>query len=221
MTTRAAVDVWKFDLAVPVDDSVLDAEERQRAERFAFDRDRVRFRRRRAHLRHVLAGYVGRDPAALRFSRNRFGKPSLMGEPMSFSTSSSGGLALIAVGTGALGVDVEMIRPATADRDVARRLFAEEEAAAVLDGDTGDFFRCWTRKEAYVKAIGCGLSFPLHSFAVDVRNLRNPRLIRSDLCPRDLARCTIADLSAPGDEFAAALVVRGPQVHARMRSTTN
>jgi 4'-phosphopantetheinyl transferase len=221
MTTGDAVDVWTFDLAVAVDDSVLDADERQRAERFNFDRDRMRFRRRRAHLRHVLAGYTGRDPAELRFSRNRFGKPSLVASPMSFSSSSSGSLAMIAVGTGALGLDVEMIRPARADRDVARRLFAAEEAAAVLDGDAGDFFRCWTRKEAYVKSIGCGLSFPLRSFAVDVGEVRNPRLIRSDLRPEDLGQCAIADLSASRDEFAAALVVRGRHVHARMRSTTN
>jgi 4'-phosphopantetheinyl transferase len=216
--TTDDVDVRTFDLTEPVDDSVLDAGERQRAERFRFERDRVRFRRRRAHLRHLLAGHAGGNPAELRFARNRFGKPSLLGSRIAFSASSSGDVAMIAVGSGALGIDVELVRPAAADEDVARRLFAREEAAAVLGGDSGDFFRCWTRKEAYVKAIGCGLSFPLHSFAVEVGDVAHPRLFRSDLRPVDLHECAITDLSDRKKEFAAALVVHKPPRHASIRS---
>lgn len=213
--------VWVFDLRADVDESVLDEEERARARRFRFDRDRVRFQRRRAQLRFLLSRYTGQGPADLRFSRSSLGKPRVIGSTIHFSSSSSADVAMIAVGGQALGVDVERVLPAAADSDVARRMFAPEESMAVVAGDPGDFFRCWTRKEAYVKAIGHGLSYSLNSFAIEVADVPRPRLLRSDLRPNDLFSCTIADLSCAVAQCAAALVVQAPSVHVRLCSTLN
>jgi 4'-phosphopantetheinyl transferase len=215
------VAVWSVDLREPVDESVLSDEEVDRADRFVFERDRVRFRRRRSQLRHLLGRYVGAEPSDVCFTLGGFGKPAVVGSPLHFSSSSSGDVAMFAVGSHELGVDVELIRPSLADDEVARRLFSAEEAAAVIAGSAADFFRCWTRKEAYVKAIGQGLSFPLESFAIEVTPVPAPRLTRADLRPDDLEICTIADLSADTDELAAALVVRAPAARVMMLSAVN
>jgi 4'-phosphopantetheinyl transferase len=227
MTGRAAgsilgadAEVWTLDLTRDVDESVLEPDELERGDRFVFARDRVRFRRRRAQLRHLLAGYAGVAPADLRFRRNEYGKPTLDGTDLHFSSSSSGDVAMFAVGAVELGVDVEVIRPDLADEQVALRMFAPEEAAAVAAGTPADFFRCWTRKEAYVKAVGQGLSFPLQSFAIEVADVPCPRLTRSDLRPGDLAFSTIADLSSVAYELTAALVVRAPSAGVMMHSAS-
>jgi 4'-phosphopantetheinyl transferase len=218
VTLAADAEVWRVDLRDSTDESVLAFDERERADRFVFDRDRVRFRHRRAQLRLLLARYTGVEPGDVTFHRNEYGKPAVAGSSLHFSSSSSQDAALFAVGIHELGVDVEVIRPSGDDPEVARRMFAEEEAAAVLAGDAADFFRCWTRKEAYVKAVGHGLSFPLQSFAIEVAPVPHPRLTRSDLRPDDVEFCTIVDLSVAADEVAGALVVRAPSARVMMHS---
>jgi 4'-phosphopantetheinyl transferase len=200
-------EVWMFALDADIDESVLNATETARADRFHFDRDRVRFRRRRAILRHLLAAYTAVPAGALRFDENAFGKPQLT-DPAApqFSASSSGDLGAVAVCRHRLGVDVELVRPSCDDEDVARRLFATEEVSAIAT--TADFFRCWTRKEAYVKAIGAGLSFPLESFAIDVADVPRPQILRSTLRPNDRSSFTVADLSRIDAGYASAVVVQ-------------
>lgn len=148
---------------------LLDDEERARADRFRFERDRRRFVLRRGLLRTLLAARLGRDPAALRFTRNAFGKPALPGSDLRFSASHSHGTALLAVAWGVeLGCDIERCDERIDTDGMARAHFAPGEISALerlplghrLDG----FVRCWTRKEAYVKALGVGLSYPLDSF---------------------------------------------------------
>jgi 4'-phosphopantetheinyl transferase len=203
-----------LDLTEPVDEAALGAlgaEERQRAAAFRFDRDRIRYTRRRAHLRRLLAEVTGRPPATLRYSVNEHGRPLLPDHPgLHFSASSSGDLGLVGFSGCEVGVDVEQVRPDHADRDVARRLFAPEEIAALdaaPDDFAGRFFNCWSRKEAYVKATGLGLSLPLKSFAVEVHHTPTPRLLRSTLRPDDVEACRLASLGVPGGGAAAALVV--------------
>lgn len=208
LTSLQRPQVWSFELAEPADESVLAPDELARAARFRFDRDRERFVRRRVLLRRVLALHTGAAPAELAYATNAYGKPTLVGHPdLHFSASASGGRAVIAVGPVELGVDVEQVVPSDDLDGVAVRFFAAEELAQLASVD--DFFRCWSRKEAYVKAVGQGLSFPLASFAVEVAEAPHPRLLRSDRLPDDLATATIVDLSSPG--FMAALVVRSPQ----------
>jgi 4'-phosphopantetheinyl transferase len=122
----------------------------------------------RAELVRLLGG------AELRFDER--GRP--WAEGVSFNVSHSGSLGLIAIAEGAhrIGVDVEQVRPGPDVRALAGRFFHPEEAAAVGD-DRAAFFRCWTRKEAVVKALGLGLAHPLKSFVVDV-HAAGPRPVR-------------------------------------------
>jgi len=168
-----------FDLDVGADAlaryaSWLDAGERERAARFRYDRDRNRFVARRGQLRELLGRDLGIAPAALRLTEDVSGKPVLLDDPeLSFNLSHSNGRAMVATARGvAIGCDIEWRNPDLACPKVARRLFApaEYEALMALPSDqwVAGFFNCWTRKEAYVKALGLGLSYPLDAFTVSV-----------------------------------------------------
>ena len=115
------VDVWTFELGSWEDESALSAQEEIASTRFRFDRDRVRFRRRRAHYRSALSRYAGMPAAALQFTTNAFGKPSLAGvDALWFSASSREDLAVLAVSRHQVGIDVEVVRPERADIEVAQ-----------------------------------------------------------------------------------------------------
>lgn len=150
---------------------VLDAEERVRAARFKFDRDRRRFVVRRAKLRHLLGRLTGRDPRALCFTYNAQGKPMLARGPH-FSLSHSGERMLVALGEVEVGADIEAIDPQVECARIAAELFSPAEVHALarlsLDRRRRGFFDCWARKEAFVKALGQGLTYPLTAFEVGV-----------------------------------------------------
>lgn len=174
---RNDVDVWLCSLST-VDAStmapLLSIGERERAERFRFERDRTRFIVARGVLRTLLSRYVQCDPCSLRFTFGMNGKPLLPNGEAFFNVSHSADIALYVVSREFdCGIDVEQIKP-TLDLEVmAQRFFSRRECLALseLTGDaqTEAFFRCWTRKEALVKATGIGLSLPLHSFDVPVQ----------------------------------------------------
>jgi 4'-phosphopantetheinyl transferase len=152
---------------------MLDGEERARAQRFAFDRDRRRFIVRHGWLRELLARRLSVSPAAIRFMHNPFGKPLLRGESVRFNLSHSEGKALCVAADGLeLGCDVERRNRALASRELAESVFTpvEQQQLSSLQGGpwVEGFFNGWTRKEAYIKARGLGLSCPLDSFDVSL-----------------------------------------------------
>lgn len=130
--------------------------------------------------------------------------------------SHAGGLALVAVCAGrAVGVDVEAARPLPDARTIAERWFAPEERCVVAAGRDQEevlrrFYACWTRKEAFAKALGFGLALPLDAFAVAAAPDEPPALVRAPALVggADGARWTFLDL-APATGFAAAVVVAG------------
>ncbi|HEY1607308.1 MAG TPA: 4'-phosphopantetheinyl transferase superfamily protein [Allosphingosinicella sp.] len=154
--------------------ALLDPEERSRAARLRFERDRHRFIARRGRLRLLLAGALGCAPAKIRYATGRFGKPRLEGAgDLRFNLSHSDGLALCAIGRGVeIGCDIERRRSDLADAATAERFFAAGERRVLRslprERQVQGFFDCWTRKEAYVKALGDGLSCPLDSFEVSL-----------------------------------------------------
>jgi len=157
--------------------AALSREERDRASRFRSSQDRRRFEAGRGLLRHVLGGYLGQPAAALRLAFGPQGKPSLAGPGgqtrLEFNLSHSAGWALLGVTRGrAIGVDIEAVRRTPDLEDVARRTFAPAELDCVLRQPPGQrteaFYTCWTRKEAYVKAMGGGLSIALKRFVVSL-----------------------------------------------------
>jgi 4'-phosphopantetheinyl transferase len=192
----------------------LSTDERERGRRFHFERDRRRFVTARGLLRRLLGHYLGLDPSRLRFGYGPRGKPFLAGEDeLRFNVSHSGGLALLAFARGReVGVDVERERPVPEAEDIARRYFSaweERELRLLTEGERrAAFFRCWTRKEAFIKATGDGLSRPLDAFDVTLAPGEPARLVRVEGEPEAAFRFWLEDVSpAPG--FAGALAVEG------------
>lgn len=205
------VEVSTVDLGPPVDDGVLDASERARADRFRSDAARRRFVATRVALRRVLADHLGADPAGLRFVEGVHGKPALTEHQREFSVSHSGDVAMIAVvlDDAAVGVDIEVHRDVDHEA-LARRFFSPTEVA-VLDALATEvrataFFRCWTAKEAYLKGLGLGLSLPLSSFDVTVDLDQPAALLASRQRPDDVDRWALLDLPAPGAASASLAV---------------
>lgn len=161
---EGAVHLWRVSLLeVVAEVALLSVEERERAGRLRFERDRRAYVASRVAVRTILGCYLDTDPAAIRFEVDANGKPSTVdGGGLSFSLSRSAPLALVAVARGrAVGVDIERIRP-LADMDrLASRFLPPAEVAVLRDLPEPDrlagFFACWTRKEAEVKATGAGL----------------------------------------------------------------
>jgi len=212
------VHAWRIDLDGPqaggrLETAGLSADERARAARFHFERDRARFLRGRAALRHLLAGYAGLEARALIFAPGAHGKPALPGTGLEFNLSHSGGCAVLAVTRGRrVGVDVERIQTERATPSLARRFFAPAEAAAVATAAPADraitFFRCWTRKEAYVKARGEGLALPLDRFEVPLEPDATRALTFARDDPAEIGRWSLRELE-PAPDHLGALVVEG------------
>ena len=174
------IHLWRAFLDLPPANGFgqfLSADEIQRANRFYRACDRQRYVAARDLLRSILSLYVGDDPQNLRFTYGSHGKPALLActsglsTDVRFNLSHSGGLALYAFGRGReVGVDVEEIREIPDADAVSERFFSGVECRALQSlpdqKRAAGFFRCWTRKEAYVKGIGTGLSHPLDSFNV-------------------------------------------------------
>ena len=155
----------------------LASDEQARAARFKFDQDRRRFVAARGILRAVLGTYLHQKPASLMFSYGSHGKPTLQLDDahggLHFNLSHSHGVALYAVAkTREVGIDVEALRSKSDWEDIARRFFSHREYLEILaqphEVRSDAFFQCWTRKEAYIKARGLGMTIPLNSFAVSL-----------------------------------------------------
>jgi 4'-phosphopantetheinyl transferase len=191
---------------------VLEPEELYRAGRFRFERLQRHFVASRGFLRYVLGRYLAARPEALKFSYNWYGKPSLAGErSLQFNMSHSHEMALVAVTRdAAVGVDVEHIRSDFASEEIATRFFSrfEVETLKLLpkEEQVAAFFRCWARKEAYIKAIGKGLSQPLDGFDVTLAPDEPAALLRAG--EEDTVSWSMSDIDV-GSDYASALVVEG------------
>jgi 4'-phosphopantetheinyl transferase len=215
------VDVWLVPLEIPerergLLEAGLSVEERARASRFRHSVDRARFVAVHGALRAILGRCLGVEPSCLRFSYGRFGKPALGGptgaSSVEFNLSHSGGLALVAASFGRrLGVDLERVDVARSGQEIAERFFSPREIAALRalprERQIDAFFACWTRKEAYLKARGDGLSFPLDRFSVSVSPEEPASLL--DCGDDETQRWVLQDLRPPGAGWAAALAVEG------------
>jgi len=200
----------------------LAPDEHERAARYRFERDRVRDIVARGTLRVILGRYLDLDAAGLRFVYGPQGKPALAPEhgadedTLSFNLSHAGDVALYAVTRGRrVGVDVEQVVPDVAGSTVPEHTFSPHEVAVLralpLDEQTAAFFRCWTRKEAYVKALGAGFSLDLTSFDVSLAPGDPPALLATRPDPTEAAHWSLHDVDA-GPGYVAALVVEGHDI---------
>lgn len=201
---------------------LLTPDETARADRFHFERHRRRFTVGRGCLRELLGGYLGRAPDSLRFAYGEKGKPVLTGSApaasagLDFNLSNSHELALAAVAVGtALGVDLEHLRPMPDALEIAERFFspAERRILAAVPAARRDeaFFNCWTRKEAYLKAVGDGLTAPLDRFDVTLEPGEPARFLAIEGDPGAAKRWSLFHLwPAPAYLGALAIPARGP-----------
>jgi 4'-phosphopantetheinyl transferase len=213
------VHLWRASLAQTPDalrrlHATLASDESAKAARFHFRRDRDHYVAARGLLRRLLGRYLARPPESLRFSYGAYGKPSLDGaQDLRFNLSHSHELALYAFARGRdVGVDVEHMRADFAGDDIAARFFSAREVSMLralpAAARTRAFFNCWTRKEAYIKARGEGLSHPLDAFDVSLTPGEPAALLGTRGDPRELTRWSLHALDA-GEAYAAALVVQG------------
>lgn len=192
---------------------VLAADEKERAARFRLDRLRHSFVITRGVLRCLLARYANLHPAGIRFACGPKGKPALASAAgIEFNATHSGGSALFAFAKGChVGVDLELMRPITGAQDIAERFFCPEEAAEIGSLPPAEreraFFRCWTRKEAYLKAVGDGLSAPLNGFRVTLRPGEPARVVHIAHDTYAAQAWTLDDLG-PAAGYLAALAYR-------------
>jgi 4'-phosphopantetheinyl transferase len=199
----AEVHLWRTGLDLP-DDCVADLrqllspDEQLRADRFRFERDRRRYVTGRGSLRRLLGRCVGEEPGRLRFHYGAMGKPlAVEGAPqLRFNLSHSQGLALYAVACGReLGVDIEALRPLADAENIARRFFSASESAALRrlpePQRIAGFFNCWTRKEAWLKAVGDGLSRPLSDVDVSLVPGEPARILRVQDDPEGAGRWSL------------------------------
>lgn len=200
--------VWAVDLDVPDDQvagllDLLSPDERARASRFAFPHLRRRFTSCRGALRVLLGSLLGLDPSCLQFEYGPFGKPSLAAgdAATTFSVSHAGDRAVIVTARNRrVGIDIERIAPLTDQAALAATVFtdAERRALAALPPEdrAAGFYAGWTRKEAFVKALGLGLAQPLTDCDVTVAPAGPARLLRHE-----------GDAAAPGRWVMRALEV--------------
>ena len=203
---------WSVECSDELDWSVLDNAEQARALRFTQERHRVAFRRAHAGLRAILGRWLGAAPASLAFETGPHGKPRLanQGAPY-FSFSHSGTIASVAVSANfEIGLDIERCRHINAF-EFASHYFslAEQTALARLPAALQHkaFFEAWTRKEAFVKALGLGLSMPLDSFTVSLGPGNLPALVALDNAPAEPASWQFTSF-CPASGFLGAIAAR-------------
>jgi 4'-phosphopantetheinyl transferase len=214
------VHVWQFSLEQPAEVRqslalYLSAEEAERAGRFYFERHRRHFIVAHGFMRMILGSYLEVTAAQVQFTFGSHGKPALAGHErdLRFNLSHTGELALLAVSYGReVGVDIEQIRSLDDAASIAGRFFSAAENRAWLavpdEQKPAAFFNAWTRKEAFIKALGDGLSYPLDRFDVSLAPGQPARLLRVAGEPEATSRWRIEALEpAPG--YAAAVAVAG------------
>jgi 4'-phosphopantetheinyl transferase len=216
------VHVWRASLDEPTQqlDSFLHtlaADEQTKAERFYFQKDRDRFIIAHGVLRAILGLYLNRAPKSFSFCYSSHGKPALAcesgGDTIRFNMSHSHGVALYAVTRGReIGIDLEFIRCNLEAAQIAERFFSQSEIATLRALPPSlrkyAFFLCWTRKEAYIKARGEGLSIPLDQFDVSLTPGEPAELLTTRPDSDEALRWSLKELIL-GSGYVAALAVEG------------
>lgn len=207
---------------IPDDDTaraVLSDDELARASRFVHDLHRNRYVAGRLALRELLGRYLDLPPSDVCFGYSEYGKPDLPEERLRFNVAHSDDLAVIGLTEhDRLGVDVERIRELGDIDRIARSVFSDRELDVIraLSGSskTQAFFNCWTRKEAFVKAVGEGLSYPLDAFDVTLRPGDEARLLELEGSTARAAAWSLFEV-APMNGWVGAVAVECPEAEVK------
>lgn len=212
------VHVWKANLQIDFEQTetfwaTLSIEEKARADRFRFKEHRLYFIASRGILKQLLSKYLSQPPGSFIFSYEAQGKPKLEQFPtLQFNVSHSKGYALFAFAKNEpIGVDLEFIDPSIEFKVIAPRFFSKNEATTLLDlpieRQPNVFFNCWTRKEAFIKAKGGGLSIPLDQFEVTLLENEPAKLLAVDWAPEEVEQWSMFSFF-PKKEMVGALAIK-------------
>jgi 4'-phosphopantetheinyl transferase len=196
---------------------LLSVDERLKAKRFKFERDKKHYTAGRGTLRELLGRYLGESPSRIKFSYTDKGKPFLKNSAVKFNIAHSGGMAVFALSSmHELGIDIEILKDKKDAVELAKRFFSEDE---IKDLDsvpkeklTESFFNCWTRKEAFIKALGKGLSYSLTDFSVSLRPGDEPRVKWIKDKNEDINDWRMFDISID-DNYISSLAVKAKNVN--------
>lgn len=194
---------------------LLSSDEMKRATRMRLPHLFERFVADHGLLRLLLSAYLETDPRLLQFGTNKYGKPRLLIPAcrLRFNMSHSGDITMIAICLDAeIGIDVEAIRPIIEWEEIAASHFSLRESASIhaeeASAQIDAFYRCWTRKEALIKAIGTGLSISLDSFSVSTSLKEPAALLHCTWDAEEVSRWSLMHLD-PADNYVGALAIRG------------
>lgn len=218
---EGVVHVWKLhipdaEFAVKHLRTLLSEDEKERAARFRFEHLERSFATVRGVLRMILEKYTGNPADRIQLRYGEKGKPLLMvPSRIQFNVSHSGDLAVFALTLDCdLGIDIEKIRPIPDRQEIASRFFCREEARELASLSTNEqergFFLCWTRKEAYIKAIGDGLSSPLDAFQVTLKPGETARFVHFRTDPDSTNQWSLHNLDLD-PLYAAAVAYRAQE----------
>ena len=185
------VHIWRLTLPVPektIEEfkNVLSPDEILRIKNFHFKPDREQYIASRGGLRNILSHYLNIEPQNICFSYTNYGKPYLDCTDLTFNTSHSGKFIIYAITRKAcIGIDIEQLKSDLDFLSLAKTIFSEEEYIKFVMIPPHDkplaFYRYWTRKEAYLKAIGIGLHYPLNQVQVSFLSTEKPKLLSAQL----------------------------------------
>ena len=214
------IHIWSLRLDPPQDvveklGRPLSSDEWERANRFRFDKHRRQYVVGRGALRTLVAAYTGTRPERVQFRYGDRGKPYLADPAgdLELNLSNSDEMALVGFVRGVeIGVDIEFLKPMPDCEQISERFFSESERA-VLRAQPADrkeeaFFNCWTRKEAYLKAVGTGLAVPLDSFDVTLAPGEPPRMLTLEGNAERAARWYFEHFR-PAENYIGALAIEG------------
>lgn len=210
--------VWHIDIPVLKKQlyslqELLSKDEIDRSNKFHFEKDRHKFTIVRGMLRKILASYLFINPQSIEFQYNEYGKPFLESMPLHFNVSHSADFALCIVGSHfPVGIDIEHVHPIDDIEDIAAQFFSSNEFLKLKSLPEREkvpaFYRCWTRKEAFIKAIGNGLSYPLNEFEVSLLPDEAAKIYSVQGSEAQASRWSLLSVSAP-EGYEAACVIEG------------
>ncbi len=215
------VHVWKANLSPPESklahlQTILSSDEQARAQRFKFPKHRKAFETARGLLRLILSRYLHTSPESLNFAQESHGKPFLLSPttpPLSFNVSHSNDMVLYAVTLKSpVGIDIEYHKPKINIPALIQRICSTEEKEMLMALSPTEqkrgFFACWTRKEAYVKATGKGITVPLEKITVSLPTSPCVELRHLEDDEQDISLWTLSDIQV-APRYTAALAIKG------------
>jgi 4'-phosphopantetheinyl transferase len=222
--SKNEIHVWQIDIETQLQNlktycSYLSNTEEDRASKFRFESHKNNYIIRTGILRLLLANYMTCQPNEIEFKLGKFGKPELENSKQKFNLSHSKNKSLIAISQNKeIGIDIEFIDASIEAKTIATHFFSKDEIKQLytLNDEklAQGFFNIWTKKEAFIKAVGTGLTYPLDAFDVSLNTLKKKALIRIKSSTKEAQKWNLFSIKTFND-YAGAIAYKGTekQIH--------